>query len=251
MAPPYTEVSPSPVGEWYERNTERHFRATRFVECAWSDRAELITFFLSVAGAGYPHDDGPPEAFVRGIKPVSRGPIGGSAIKSSYTRCVLKLFYDTWGPRWVSDNYIEEKYIPETHRLRPFSTELYWSDDTPIAREEAMNGVEVMGSKYSLTLGRLNQAPLLPMAYMKMCNATPVSDWTIGYTWPPQTVLYSTPMIIAHSDYESGTQYTIKYEFPINPFGWNKFWHGANAAWESLYNADGDEFILYPADWYP
>lgn len=247
--PTYTEVSPSPEGEWYEdRKGRRQFRAQRTLLCDWTDVPAMIAYLYSAAGSSYPHPDGTPHSLVRRVKPHARGKTGGTATLASHATALLDVYYDTDGPRWVNGAYVDEAVSPMTIHHRPTGMSLRWSDDTPLSDAD-LKGVEIEGGQHVLIMARMPSAPSDVFSYVNMCNSGAKNALILGYSWPAQTVRYAVPEVRAHFDYSGGTTYTAIYHHPINPNGWNKFWRGDKAAFETLYRPNGDPYVQYPPSW--
>jgi hypothetical protein len=250
-APTYTEVSPSPQGEWYEDNKGRiQFRAQRILECAWTDVAALIVYLYSAVGASYPHPDGTTNSIVRRAKPRGRGKTGGTQTLISYSRALVDVYYDTVGPRWVNGVYLDEKLVPyRVHQKPQGGLALVWSDDTPLGIIDR-RGIEFGSVAHQLVYGRMSSAPADALTYIGCCNAGTKSTFTLEVSdFAAQTVRYSVPSVEARTDYSAGTKYTVTYVHPINPNGWNRFWRGGTAAFEYLKKPDGTTYIQYPATW--
>ena len=250
MTAAYHEIDPSPIPEFYENaKGQLHLKATRLLLCAWTDVPELVAYFYSEAGAVYPHNPGSAQCIVRKVNPEARGKIGGTATLASYSEAIIKLFYSTEGPQWVNGVYMEEMIIPELFYIRPPGN-LQWSDDTWITKEEMAFGVPVRGACWVTRVERATTYPSNPFSYIGACNAGAKACATFSnYTFSSQTALYEPPMVSSHSDYSVGTRYSYAYRIAINPFGWNKFWHAQNAAWEYLYR-DGEIYFQYPVAWW-
>jgi hypothetical protein len=250
MPPSYHEIDPSPInGEWYEHPDGRHglqFRAERLLVCAWTDRASMISWLYSESAGGYPHADGTTAAIVRKVKPESRGIIGGVATLASYDECILRVYYDTWGPRWVNSVYMDESILP--HQIYVCPPEgLLWSDGEPITPAEAHFRMPVLGALHVVSVSRATTAPSNPFSNIGTVNAAGKNCYILPYSYAAGTGLYSPPFVMSHTDYELGTRYSYTYKVVINPFGWNKFWRAATGLWETAYDEDGNAYVQYPA----
>jgi len=253
LSPPaYSEVAPSPFPEWYEDAKGRtQFRAKRLLECAWTDRRALMEWLYSESGAGYPHADGTNMAYVRGVRPRSRGKSGGTASTISHTRCILEVRYDTAGPSWVNGVYIEEGYAPSTARIAPAGKDLYWSTGDKIDDKGELHGRSVLILEHFTRIAKAVEVPSLMFSAIGGCNSSSKSDGFGWYSWPKECVLYAAPEVTAHSDYTSGTRYEVTFRHPIFPPGWNHFWHAATASWEYLYTDSSAStiYVQYPYSW--
>ncbi len=252
-APPYQEIKPSPQPEWYVDGKDRlQCRAVRYMKCTWANRRALMEWLMTQAGGSYPHDDGTPYALARRIKSIPRGRTQGIPTLISHDECIVEVRYDTYGPQWVNSQYVEETLGRRAFRVYPPGN-MYWDEGPPdgikVTSDEARRGIPVIGSTHKLKIGRATTTPSDAMAYIGMCNTGIKETFTLGYSFPPQTVLYVPPFVGSHSDYSLGTRYTVVYEHIINPHGWNKYWRTSTGAWEYLYNADGEIYVQYPATW--
>ena len=245
-----TEISPSPINcRWYQDSDGvTQYHGERLLECAWDDRQEIILSLLSESAPGYPHADGTVSAIVRDIRPESRGAIGGTADLASYSRCILRVIYDTKGPRWVNGLYVNESMYPTIINVQTPGG-LQWSDDSWVSKDEMSSVMSVVGWQHEITVGRATSAPPIATSYIGTVNASAKSCYYLPYYFASQTVKFGPPHVSSHTSYTTGTVYTYSYRHAINPFGWNKFWHSANQAWEYLYDADGNYYTQYPLGW--
>ncbi len=253
MAPPaYREIDPSPLNcRWYEDQYGRlQFRAERLLECSWADRPQLIGWLYSESGAPYPHDDGPSASIVRHVEPMARGGISGTATKSSYERSVVRVFYDSFGPRWVNGAYVDEYLVPRQIWVRPPGDErLAWSDGKPLTRAEMAVAVPVDTVSYVQSWGRQTTYPTDALDYIKTTNASPKICLLFSFVFPPGTLLYGPPRLHSHFAYQGGLQYYYTFNHTYNPNGWNKFWRAATNSWEALYTPAAEPYLPYPPGW--
>jgi hypothetical protein len=253
MPPSYDEIAPSPRGEWYEdpRGRGQQFRATRWLKCRWVDRKELISWFYSASGCAYPHEDGTNLAIVRRAKPVGRGKTGGTTTLISHDECILEVYYDSNGPRWVSGLYLEEEMAPRRMRIIPPTGQFYWKVGSNYIKITDNPGKVIDAWAWIMRVGRASSPPSDPQARVGCVNADPMNTYTLGYSFAAQVVLFGPPTVFGHTDYTAGTKYVYRYAHTINPFGWNKFWHGdaTTPAWEYLYLSDESQYVQYPATW--
>jgi len=252
-APAHQEIKPSPQPEWYIDGKGRmQCRATRYVKCAWAVRRNLFEWFYSQAGCQYPHDDGTPYALVRRVKQMPRGRTQGLPTLITHSEVILEVRYDSYGPQWVNGLYMDETLGAQTFRIYP-PYNLYWgggiTDGVRVTEAEARFGVPIIGAVHTVEIGRAVTLPSDALVYIGTCNKAIKETYTLGYSFPPQTVLYVPPTVSSHSDYTLGTRYAITYRHLVNPFGWNVFWRTATASWETLYQSNGSTYIQYPPTW--
>lgn len=245
MPADYTEIAPSPVPELYENaKGETHLRVMRHFLCTWANVNDVILYLYSEAGSTYFDVGG---CLVRGIKTLSRGQISGTTTAASYTSAILRVRYDTQGPRWVNGVYRDEAVIPQTFRNVP-PAELQWSDESDVSKEDVMAAPAIHGACLVESIGRATSAPTGAYSKINMVNTSTKQCNVLPYSFAPRTLLYGTPVVRAHTDFTLGTRFFAVWRHPHNPFGWNKFWNAKHAAWEYLYS-DGDLYVQHPPGW--
>lgn len=185
---------------------------------------------------------------MRRVKPEARGRIGGVASKSSYEECILRVSYDTWGPRWVNGVYLDEYILPhQIYVSAPIG--LFWSDGESITARDAEFRMPVLGAMHVISVSRSTTVPANPFSNIGTVNATGKSCYILPYVYAAYTGLYGPPVVQSHTDYSLGTRYSYTFKHIINPNGWNSFWRPATGAWEAAYNENGDLYVQYPPGW--
>jgi len=239
---------PSPEPETYQNTKGQvHVRCKLTVKCAWSDRLALWNWLYSQDGCALAEV---PRCLVRRVVPKGHGRYSGTASTPAFTEAIVTIYYDTDGPQWVNDRFVETQIVPAPIRVFPPSG-LYWSTGgkDAITAEEASHPTEFTGLLYLVTEGMLTAEPASLYTSVGYTNKSSFPLLDYSESWPAGTVRYEAPMKFCHNDYSASKKYTVGYRWLINPFGWNKAWRASTGEWAPFYNKNGTQIYPYPETW--
>ncbi|MGO8752874.1 MAG: hypothetical protein ACLQNE_43580 [Thermoguttaceae bacterium] len=242
---PCWEIDGSPV----EVGTLDNFRATVSLRCAWGDRyslaAEQAAFLL------YPRLPGT----LARCKSITIRP---------YTKCQGADSYGgTYEDALVVSEYVWDRRSPQqdqngdlfSESLEPTAEHLtldpscfQWSDGTPLDQNEAP-GLLIRGLDYVLTHYNLSAIPAAALTLVGCVNEATVSSYTLGISFPAQTLLFNPPtcqrkVMMGPSP---NLTWTVTYRFTYKACGWNQFWNARGQKFDTLkaYDAASQTYTSY------
>lgn len=245
--------------------------ATRTLTCAWSDRLALRDKMMAWPRPVFPHNGMGAIIVSASYKPfgrLSKVTIAGGIDILAAEKAIFTVKYETPGMSAIQ----QDPQHPED-RSKSFTEGLDFSADMLTLNADDFGW-------QSQALGELlskDEAPAIPFRNMvyhftryyqaktaiaslnlpAIVNCTNSLPWTcalLPYTWATETMLVGAPKLEAEIDGGGAQRFTVQYEFPINPWGWNKFRRPSKASptdpsamwWELVVRGSGQIFKPFP-----
>lgn len=224
----YEELDGYPIEKW-----DGGFTATRMLKCAWGDRYTLVDE-LSGSSSYYPYlgtstaypasatirPFGKQEAYVSGTTTDTR--------MAQYDYATVEVNYSLYAPRYnlLTSKFISEYLGPWTEFLTADPSKFTWTSgsNTAIDDNEAFGKLST-GLVYILTFHHITTIPDAAYTLCDYCNASTVDSYTLGKTFPAQSLLYA--LHSATRDLQLGKypSWRLSYVFRYRPVSWNYRWN--------------------------
>lgn len=260
------EESGYPQSEWIESN----FRAVRRLIVGWEDRRELLDQLATPPNDEYPYDEGTPNALARRAKiyPLPKQEqinASGSDI-AVYRKAIVEVEYSTVGPSWYRSNLIRETLTPSTQRAALDSQHFRWSNQTTDGTF-GNNNVVVLSQEtptrssrafdWTIEYWHLMALPLWIEAPIGCVNSNPVPAPTLGYVFPPESLLYKGSTITRTVKLNMVLTQTVKAHFGVifptladgggtMQRNWNMHWRASQQRYGWLKTVTGNIYRSYP-----
>lgn len=234
---PYTELHGSPQEYW----TPDGFTATRQLKVVWALRNHLAVQLLAGLGELYEpmaYAPIPARAFRVGIQPILAEQRGVSTVALyEYAQLTVEYAY----PEKMSSEFISESWEPTLDYLTLDFEDFCWEGDDSkgdIAKklkEEEAPGRAQRGGMYVFIRHRMYSLPSEMESLIGSVNKDTIVAPTLGKVFPPETLLYSPPVLGRAIDVSTtgglgtGSILVAKawrgtFPFSYKHSGWNKFW---------------------------
>lgn len=267
---PSDEVAGSPKESI---GADGRFRATRVIECLWSDRLHLAQELYgstTLAGNGtgidvilpaeYPHRAG---VFVKQAPTIEGWPADdcdhdhsgtgwGTSPVADYQYARITVEYETplFGTTPGTGPRVEEDIEGDAEFLTLPSEGLYWDSNgqgNPLKPSEAP-GKLIRNIDWIYHVSGLPVLPLATLTLIGNCNQQAVHSNIFGFNFPAETLLYSPPSLKRY--FYVGNQssaWDVVYRFTFKPTGWNKFYRSAvQPVPQDIFLGTGVRYIVFP-----
>ena len=237
----------SPSERWLANG---HFRAVRYLKCAWGDRYDLVAELGAAGGQLYPHK---PSIGARAyaVDPAvgfGRTSAGSAANTIAYEYALIAVYYSTEVPIVSGGWYITEGVRParEFNTIHPHQVDFRWD---ALGGDQVLTGLPYHEPRlvYFLKFHNIVAVPPAAATYIGYCNASPVVTYTLGLTFAPETLYHPAPFISITFPLGGVSRYTLEYNWEFNPWGWNKRFNPRANAYQFVYNqTTGLQVIFAP-----
>jgi hypothetical protein len=242
----YPELTGFPKEKWHEDG----FEATRCILVPWDSRYTAVAEVAANGGELYPYK---PDTLARAI---GAGVDGYGAIQGNtsdgigyYEFAAITIQYSTRAPEYQESGVFVSEYMePGTEYIRLDYEDLRWGSNSgaEIKPGEAPSKL-IPIQNYVLVFHRVSCIPAAAESLVDYCNAGPATAYTLGRTFPAETLLYRG--YTASRDLQLGHIPSWKYAltFSYRPVGWNKFWRAETGSFEYQYHVAGSgRYINHP-----
>ncbi len=239
----YRTLQGYPISTWRSGD----FFSTTKLHCAWSDRVAVVTAIDT--DPSYPYDDGPAAAlaYEATIEPFAKQ-VNSDSELAAYTAAHITVKYTTKGPSWIANHgYIEESYGPIQQNCPVNVDGLEWVDGGALERGDIPSRVTYL-AEWRVTWHNILaiNAPayidtMTSGALMGYTNSNTVYSFRHGWTFPPETLLFTPPTVKVTYGIGKATRATIIASFKVCPWGWNSWWKPAEQDTRWVVHAGTDD----------
>lgn len=250
------------LGSPRETVTDSGIQAVRTLRCAWGDRWALVEQI--VGGLDVYENNESTNALARtaSIRPDGARVTGGGAESqiAEYQQALVDVTYATAGidfPDSDNGDQVAESLEPNIEGL-PIAVEdedgepiFRWGNattGTPLSPNEAPPKL-FPAVDYVLKRFKVSAVPAATLTLVGHVNASSVVSLTLGATFGAQTLLYNPPILTRTFTSGGVGAWDIEYRFSFRPSGWNQFYRGETAQFESIFRdagKGGGEYNPYP-----
>jgi len=226
-----------------ERWGNGQFQAYCLYDCAWEDRNTLIGEMGaedSWAGQLYPHNTG------TGARIYAANVVGwgrpsqneDNEVLSDYTRALVTAYYSTEAPFFAGHKTFVTEYIEPARVVLPRSHYgKTWTTSGRRVKPNEMPPCEIPTFDYVVVFHKLLAIPVGAMGLLGYTNNATVGTYTMGITFPAQSLCYRDPAIVSTIRLASLSSYRVAYRLPFryDPVT-------GTGAWNKAYDAERQRF---------
>jgi len=169
------------------------------------------------------------------------GRIDKADTANAYEHAILTVQYAEAqaGSPEDSDVLVDEDLQPSAEFITLPAEGLRWgsSDGTEAKDVEAPGKINVM-MDWVYTISRTAYISDASYKLLGNVNRAVVTSNSLGWTFAPETLLYSSINLSRQIFAEGPAAWKVTYRFTIKPSGWNLFWRGEENGYQGLYTAD-------------
>jgi hypothetical protein len=234
------------------------YKAVRRVMMEWSDVDTFISELVATDGL-YPYNPSSGATVYR----VKIEKLPGSTLTASggtgmvvYDWAALTLWYSTDAPRYWSNLFYTEEVEPyrEFHTVNPVAADgttqiLKWTSNSGDNVNEGL-GVTLAGHIYVLTFYRASSIPANFFSANGYCNSSAVICYSLGMTYPAQTLLHADPYAKRHAILGGTNKWMLRYRWiyrGANSATWNHKWRPeSGGSWDTVWRNGSTQVIFHP-----
>lgn len=247
----WEELSNSPVEQ---QDDDGALTATRYMACAWDDRATLRRELLGLGAIyqpplSYPTDD---RARVRGVRvePLTNLSLLSTGL-ASYEKARLTVEYATRNEDVRDDVLVEIELTPSVEFLTATGLGLYWdaSQAEPVHETFEAPAIQLRTVDLNVTKHNLSALPAGILSKAGSVNDAAIDLVIAGNTvdtLDAETVLYHGGRPRIGLDANGVARISASFSFTIRPGGWNRWPKRGDDELQVLYDGAGARWRAYP-----
>lgn len=238
--PDHEELTDSPSEQFHPDG----FDATRTLVVAWADRHALVAAlefsvypYLPLIGA-----------FARRVSVVPM-PAKQTAVGElvEYENAVVTVQYSISSSDPQTQDLVTESVEPNAEfRTLDFVDFRWGAIDGDVLKEDEAPGQLLPGHDYVIKFHRLNAVPAAVITLEGYVNASPFSTYTLGRTYPAETLLFGGGTPSRKITTAGAEEFTLTERFHYKSTGWNKFFRQSTQTYVPIFHKTGGEYKNHP-----